>query len=558
MTRFKSIFAAVVLAAIVSVVPAQAATVVKVVGSGSSAMWQQFALAAFNGLCDGGGAGSNNCSHFTVKGKNGTNNYAQLFDQRSSSIPNEAGSLWVVWGPDTNGVDTDVWAYITEDSTLGNRCFFATPRCLLQIDSGVITATPPPTQTNQISAALFTGNGADAALLPQAIYTALNGHAVTAGMTDIRPEDAKFAQSRVVSVLNSTTYAGLGYGTGSATLVGTQIQGAAYAALGTASPGVFTPVAFNITGKDPFTALAIPASTTIPVGAAPIIFIINRTAGGVLAGTNPININTFSAQRLYAGNNCAASAIDMITNGGADGPVHVVKREPLSGTYNTTEFTVMRTASQPNNSQETGWVPSTDNGTIKPCVHGGGDRGVAIGTGNMVKVVKGTTDSIGYLFFSYGSVSSIAANANFGYLTLNGLDPITGTYTNGQLPTCAGPCALAPNTSFPTLRNGGYAAWSKYRVVTDKTGVNNTNTVALVNAAEATVNSIIPDFVPAAAQADGDLGLLVFRSHYGTGAHNGINNPPSAAEAGQDMGGCINLVADEKAIAPAEILNCKQ
>ena len=332
MTRFKAIFAAVVVAAIVSVVPANAATVVKVVASGSSAQWQQFALAAFNGICSNNGA----CSHFTVKGKNGSNNYAQLFDQRSASIPAEAGNLWIVWGPDANGVDTDVWGYLTEDSTIGVRCLDATPRCLLQIDSGVITVTPPSTQTNLISATLFTGNGADTATLPQAIYTALNGHAVTAGMTDIRPEDAKFAQSRVVSVLNSTTYAGLGYGTGSATLVGTQIQGAA-----AYSGGLFTPVAFNLTGKDPFTGLTVPATTTIPLGAAPIVFIFNRTAGGVLAGTQPTNINTFSAQRLWAGSNCAASGIDVITNGAADGPVHVIKREPLSGTYNTTEFTAV-------------------------------------------------------------------------------------------------------------------------------------------------------------------------------------------------------------------------
>ena len=549
MTRFKSIFAAVVVAAIVGIVPAQAATVVKFVGSGSSAMWQQFGLAAYNGLCSANGP----CSHFTVKGKNGTNNYAQAFDQRSASIPAEAGNLWVVWGPDANGVDTDVWAYLTLDSILGNRCYFANPRCLIQIDSGVISVTPPATQTNLISATLFTGNTSDAATLPQAIYTALNGKAVTAGLTDIRPEDAKFAQSRIVSALNTSTYAGLGYGTGSATLVGTQIMGAA-----AYQGGLATPVAFSITGKDPFTALTIPASTTIPVGAAPILFLVNRTAGGVLAGTNPTNINTFSAQRLFSGNDCEASAIDVITNGGVNGAVHVIKREPLSGTMNTTESNVFRTASQPNSSQEANWAPATDNGTVKGCLHGGGDRGHTIGTGNMVKSVKATTDSIGYIFFSYGNVSSIAANPSYGYLTLNGVDGISAAYTNGQLPTCAGPCALAPNTSFPNLRNGSYAAWSKYRVVTDKTGVNNTNTAALVAEAQKTINSNIPDFVPATPQADGDLGLLVFRSHYGTGAHNGNNNPPSAAEAGQDMGGCIYHITDDQAIAPAELLNCKQ
>ena len=49
MTRIKSVFAAVMMAAIVSFVPqAQAATSVKVVIAGSSALWQSLALAAYN------------------------------------------------------------------------------------------------------------------------------------------------------------------------------------------------------------------------------------------------------------------------------------------------------------------------------------------------------------------------------------------------------------------------------------------------------------------------------------------------------------------------------
>jgi len=355
-----------------------------------------------------------------------------------------------------------------------------------------------------------------------------------------------------VSTLVTSTYAGLGYGTGTLTQVGTQILGAP----GNYQGGLATPVIFNITGKDPITGLTVSTSTTIPVGAAPITFIINRTAGGAIASSNPSNLNTFSAQQLFAGVDCETSAIDTITNGAVSGPVHVVKREPLSGTMNTTEFSVFRTIASPKNSQEANWAPATDNGTVKPCLHGGGDRGHAIGTGNMVKAVKAITDSIGYIFFSYGNVSSIAANANYGYLTLDGVDPISANYTNGQLPTCAGPCPLAPNTSFPNLRNGSYRAWSRYRVVTDKTGVNNTNTAALVAEAQKTINSNIPDFVPDAPQADGDLGLLVFRSHYGTGAKNGINVKP---ETGQDMGGCIYHVTDEVALGgTVQLINCKQ
>ncbi len=404
--------------------------------------------------------------------------------------------------------------------------------------------------------------------LPQTVFTALNGHAVTAGLTPIRPEDQKFALNRTVSVRNSTTYAGLGYGTGTATLVGTQILGAA-----AYQGGSVTPVAFNLTGKDPFTALTIPASTTIPVGAAPIIFYVNRTAGGAIANAAPQDLKSFAAQRIFNGTDCETSAIDSITNGAASGPIHVIQLEPIGGTTTTAEFTVFRTVSQPNNSQETKVNPGTDNPLLKTCLHGGGDRGRAIGTSNGVKSVKATTDSLSYIFFSYGNVSSIAGNPNYGYLKLDGVDPIftsyagtasgldtnqnTSTTVLGQLPTCAGPCPAAPNTSFPNVRSGAYRAWSVYRVVTDKTGTNNTNAAAIVNAAESTVNENIPDFVPFAAQADGDQGLTVFRSQYGMGAHNGINTP---AEAGQDAGGAIFQRADELAIAGdtvKEILNVR-
>jgi len=558
MNRVKTILAVTVVAAIVGLVPAQAATNVRFLGSGSSAMFQQFTLAAYNSVCNNGAVG---CSHWTAKGGQ------LLHEQRTAAgtIPDESGTLSVVYGPSVvTAGDTDIWAYLTVDSVVGNRCFFAVPRCTVLVTNGA--------GQNKVSNLLYNDNSVDVASLPANVFAALNGAApVTAAMTDIRPEDAKFAQSRAVTPLNTTTYAGLGYGTSAAQQIGTQILGAT-----SASGGAATPVCFNLTGKDCInTTLSTLPNATIPVGAAPIVFIVNRTAGGALAGTNPLNINTFSAQRLFGGLDCEASAIDVVTNGGATGPVHVVFREPLSGTMNTTEFTLFRTKGLPNNSQELGVNPATANPVAAlPCTTGGGDRTRAIGTGNLVGFVKATTDSIGYAFFSYGNVSSIAGSANYGYLTLNGTDPIgTAGTVNQQLPTCAGPCALAPNTSFPSIRNGGYQAWSIYRVATDKitgtqvcTGGTQSQATknfcfanALVAAAQSTINSKIPDFVPFSAQADGDKGLLVFRSHFSQNGtpHNGINNS-THLEGGGDEGGCIELKADELAVAPAEILNCRQ
>ena len=66
MTQVKSAFAALLLAAMVGVVPqARAATTLKVVIAGSSAMWQSMALAAYkSGACVSGGTAP--CFHYTA------------------------------------------------------------------------------------------------------------------------------------------------------------------------------------------------------------------------------------------------------------------------------------------------------------------------------------------------------------------------------------------------------------------------------------------------------------------------------------------------------------
>src|SRR5260370_31336721 len=70
MTRMKSVFAVLLLAAIVSVVPqAHAATTVKVVIAGSSAMWQSLALAAYKSG-KGVAAGTSPVFHTTARNFN--------------------------------------------------------------------------------------------------------------------------------------------------------------------------------------------------------------------------------------------------------------------------------------------------------------------------------------------------------------------------------------------------------------------------------------------------------------------------------------------------------
>ena len=271
---------AVAAAAVLAVPAADAATVVQVIGAGSSAIFNTATLGAYNLA----GAGA---LHYTTKGTCTSGNCAQLFDSRSASILPEGGNLSVVWSADL----TKVWAYISVDSVVGNRSFFAVPRAALQIDPENLS---PGNAQNLIPASLF-GGTADQTVIPSAIYTALNNTPITAGFTDIRPEDAKFASDRVLAALNTTNYSGLGYGPGP---VGTPIKS-------DFSSSQANPVDFNIMGNDPITGQPVPAFKTVSIGATPVVVIVNRSnasglgAPGIGHNTTPGNLRP-----LFQGQSC--------------------------------------------------------------------------------------------------------------------------------------------------------------------------------------------------------------------------------------------------------------
>jgi len=519
MRKLKLFFVTAIAAAAMVAPAANAQTTALVIGAGSSALWQTAAIGAFRNLA---GAGAH---HYTIKGSCGPANCAQIFDSRSSAIAVQGGNLWVVWSAD----QSKVWAYISVDSVVGNRAFFAVPRARLQISPD----TEITNGQNLISSNLW---GADAAALPPAVYGVLNSHPFTAAFTDIRPEDAKFAQSRAVGVLGQQPQGGLGYGSGPNTLVGTEIE-SAY------SSTFAQPVNFSLGGgTDPFNpSLKVPASVTIPVGAAPVVFFINRTNPNGLGKAGVTNNMTHAhLQAIFSGTNCAIAGV----------PVTVVQREPISGTMNTAEFTEFQGfGGGQANSQENG--VNAQNPLNKACA-AGGKRTRAIGTGELVSAVTSTKDSIGYSFWGFGNFSKIANNNGYHYLMVDSSDPIHATYSNGLLPPCGAACPAAPGSTFPNVRNGNYKSWSVLRVVTDASGPNRTNTQNLVTATQNNVNSTVPDFVPFNAAA-GDPGLKLYRSHFqraGVAPNNGLSGQ---TEAGGDVGGCI----ETKGPAPG-VLNCHQ
>ena len=547
MTRMKSVFAVLLLIAIVRVVPQAHAQTVKVILAGSSAMWQGMALAAYNsGNCISGGTAP--CFHYTGSNFN-------LADGRptvlSGTTAVDLGNVWVVWD---SAASPNVWAYSKVDSGVGDRCYFAQPHCTISLPT-------LPAPANLISSTLW-GDGSSDSTPPAAVSALLTSGTlqVNTAATDIRPEDALFATCRANSKLGGAhdNLGGLGYGvnaSGTCPAFGAALANLEGSDILSAYPGSTSTahlLAFALTGKDPFTGTTVPVYSTVSVGAAPIIFITQRT-GALKTVTNATDAQL---QAAFSGTNCDATAF-----GVAAADIQVYLREPPSGTMNTTEYTVFRYPAYTGKSQETSVAAA--NPLAKACT-AGGKRYRSIGTGEEVKFVlnSGTnfgTDGIGYTFFSYGNVTSIGDNASYGYLTLNGVDGIFHKYGTtidpgqpsvaGELPSaatlpaaCAGafPCAegkiWSGNLSFPNLRNGSYRAWSILRVVSN--GAALANATLLVSAAQTYAVNTVPDFVPAQKVGATDPGLALLRSHY-----TRIGVPPvnvaTTGDRGGDAGGCI-------------------
>ena len=594
MMRMKIVFAVLMLAAIASIVPeAQASTCtalatpcVQVVIAGSSAMWQTMALGAYNNGNATAGIGSVAPTFHWTSASNKVN----LNDARPTPVNSDPGTLWIVWDShvDSNGAAApNVWAYLKVDSVVGDRCYFAQPRCT-EIGAAADLAAAG---AGQIATALW---GADTNL-PASVQTLFTtGSSVNIAATDIRPEDAAFAECRVNSKLGASTIGGalsdgtdgLGYGTKPAgycpvkadpqsAKVGTPIKSGVIPATG-ATANV---LAFNITGTDPFTGTTIPPFTVYAAGAAPIVFVTERDKGQLGSLKNATEIEL---QNVFSGKNCDASAFAGLAAGG----INIFLREPLSGTMNTTEATVFRRpTTYPKAPGVLGLSQEENVGSHNPlsgdagtCLAGAGHRYRGIGTGEVVNngvKVSGSAypnavDGIAYTFFSYGNVSKISNSASYGYIQLNGIDPIFQTFGStldpgqpasaGTLPaaanlpaTCAGGVGSFPcnevniwknGFSFPNLRNGTYRAWSLLRLVVTAGQPESANASNLVKASNVFVVTSVPDYVPAVAVAGTpDLGLKLLRSHYqqkaGNGANLGFGPVGNSPEKGGDMGGYI-------------------
>jgi len=572
----------VLLSAIAGIVPQASATAkvtVQVTIAGSSTAWQTLALAAYSAAGAGGG-------HWTS-----ASNVVDLTDTRISPANVDAGTLWVVW----NKAATKVWSYNKVDSVVGLRCYFAQPQCTVDATSANLTGTG----ANQIASSLW-GDGSSDTALPatiQSLFAA--GTPVNVAATIVRPEDGVFITCRVNSQLGAGTYGGaasdgldgLGYnsvnapgvcpanglGQASGAYVGTPIL-SGYPK----STGVANVLAFNLSGDDPITGKAIPEYTVENVGAAPLVFLTERDKGQL---TNLTNATPAELQKAFSGADCDAAAFGL-----AAGGINIFLNEPISGLANIAESGLFRrptvytgegTGSVLGLSQEAN-VGSNNplNGQSGTCVAGAGARRRAIGSSEEVKSVQNSgknygTDGIAYGLFTYGNVSGIANNSAYGYIQVNGVDPLFASYSGGDpgqpgsgtipgsqnLPaTCSGafPCPEQDiwkgGLSFPNLRNGTYPAWAIIRLVSNGTALARSLTV--ITRSQEFVVSSVPDFVPfkltKVTGLPNDPGLTILHSHYQQydGAGHLIGAAPvntTAKEAGGEVGGCIEKTTGKTA-----------
>lgn len=467
-----------------------AADVVDFSAAGSSAQFSVFTSAFLT---------QGYTSHYSLKTQS-----PSLFAIADSGAPKENSQVAIYWQGSAGNYRIAV--YYQVDSTVGVRAYFNSD-----------TLVAPTTNTGLPAGGNVGQPGSGDAIPPSEVLAAVNGTAVGIGATDITPEDARVATQRSLS---------LGYNA-SANPIKSAVTG---------SSAVANPVAFSLTAK---------SFTLKPLGAVPIMIFINNNSGSQfasLSGAN-LNINSFTLAGFLSGQLNRTSDL-LPTNGAAQDPVHTYIREPLSGTYNTTEYTNPEaTAELPfTNGLPSGQTAASggqelnvSSNPLNEPVGGSADPGApansgrirAIGTGELVKAVNGdTTDALGYAFWSAGNFSG---KTNLRYLTVDGADPLQDSYTGGSV--------TSPTVTFRNIINGGYPLWSILRVVEPQSPT--TVETQIIGSAISAANGT--DFVPASL-------LRVFRSYHVTpytigGVSNGNNGTPAN---GGDVGGAVFSINNDQ------------
>jgi hypothetical protein len=494
-------------------------------------------------------------------------------DPTVSTNNTETGNAWVAWTIGSGGTScsapgaADIYVFLQTDSVIGNRCLFN--GCKLG-SAGTPSGSAP---SNLIFSTDCTGSETSCEVpLAASVWTALNKLAVTVAATDIRPEDAKFATLRGLTscdsaVVSGSQYLGLGYTSGGSPI------------LSYYSNSTFHVTNFNL----PTSGISV-----IPVGATPIVVAVNPGNASGFGATGVTNISHDELAKYLDG---TYGNTDHVTNAG-NSAATVLVREPLSGTYNTMEFSIPNTTTNPyggfdektsqdvgdtepaaqKNCASSGGVPITTtniDGTSGYVMHiesadgSGGYRNRVIGTGQMVSTLLSTSNSLGYAFWSTANFEN-ATTTTGKYLTVDGVDPLENSYGTGEIPTPGN--GLLSDVTFEHLQDGTYPIWSLLRLVTltSNPDINFVKKLASIEQGFIT-KTTRPDFVPFDNTTSGITNLKVFHSHFappgvtfsstnvpanGTSAYNPPATDCTATEAGGDVGGAVGGVTTVLGVLP--------
>jgi hypothetical protein len=521
------------LAAILSVAATNIHAQTAVVFAGSSALYLEMGQAAFS-------ENPANCAW-----DDGSKTFT-LTDSRGGITTHDTANAWVVWTGGTGGCSTvasgsTILVYVSTDSTVGARCFFANPRCT--VATTITNNTTPPSGALGISEVDYQAS---------ALNPFINGASVAVGASDIRAEDSAFATLRALTtcgtpVVTGSQYLGLGYTNGST------INGAG--AVGNFTQGTgssFNVMPFNLIGNDPLTNNALPGTyVQTPVAVTPELVIVNPTDASGFGSEAVSNIT--SAQLAGYLDGTYGSTNDVLQGSYApSAPAYVFVREPLSGTYNIMEYTIVNNQ-QNQSSMEVGLAAinsfvnngDSNSGAFPKdhCASGTNPTGGAfpnplseatvrtsaggvdsyrlrvIGTGNMTKAVEHTEDALGFAFWGTANFPASAATAaTVKYLPVDNIDPLFQTWTDGLVPTSGN--GLLGDVSFAHVRDGSYPIWGEQEFITDPSGAGFTAATNLTAAGVKFLSPTQPDFVPYSQ-------LQVVRSHF---APPGVTfNSPSGA-----------------------------
>ena len=526
---------------------------VQFLGGGSSAMFLELGQAAQSSPVTNTPCVWTHSSRFNDVGAR---------DNRPAAFPpslpvDEFGDIWVTWSPGSGTCaapagNFDIYAYTSLDSVLGVRCYFE-----VDDDSGntgcveimnVAVGTAGENKLCNLSGACVFGPDTP---IPQAIINSLNQKHWFAAGTDILPQDAKFSLLRMFTPCGSPIYRqpfdqglretyGLGYrGT---------IPGIGLPVLSHFSNDSFHTLDFNYEGHDPIkTGLPVPGYTITTLGAKPIIVAVTPAGGTGIGAATDIPGFTLA---LFTGG-VLGRTTDLL--GPTDGlPVTTLISEPFSGPYNVMEYSIPNTSQfhisqDVDNCDGKGGVYSNAMGLQSANGQILSFRVRALGTNEMITQLQAGTSTdqrLGYFYWSAANASTFTAS-NGKYLTVNGVDPLQDTYTDGVLPGVDSAHPLS-NVTFKWLNMGDYPIWSVLRIVSKSpTPVGVSNLISAARGLNVTQHNFIST-----------PNLQVWHSHYylpATGDSvsalgNTIDTPgdlcpiPGALpEIGGDLGGANTL-----------------